>query len=321
MSGNWTIVAAFLVDLLVGDPRGVPHPVVYMGKAIVILEKWIRTIAKTEKNLKRAGALLPLTLVGGSYLLCWLLLAGLERIAPWLAWGAEVWLISTTIATKGLAQAGLEIYELLAAGRIPEARRALSMVVGRDTDKLDEREISRGAVETVAENIVDAIISPLFYAALGGAPLAMAYRAANTLDSMVGYKDDRYRELGWASARLDDLANYLPARLAAWLIVCAAWLLRLNGKNAWRIARRDARLHPSPNSGWPEAAVAGALEIRLGGLNYYRGVPSLRPPMGDPRRPIAPGDILEAVRIARCAAWLFLSLCLVSSFLFSLIFP
>ncbi|MEW9671995.1 adenosylcobinamide-phosphate synthase CbiB [Ammoniphilus sp. 3BR4] len=306
-----TLFCAYLLDRLIGDPRFLPHPVVGMGRLITRLEIGIRAIGLKEKQLKWAGLLFPLVLVGGSFLLVWLFLIGLSAIHPWLAWGVEVWLISTTIATKGLADAGMEIFRHLKSGQLAEARKALSMVVGRDTENLDEPEISRGAVETVAENIVDAILSPLFYAAIGGAPLAMAYRAANTLDSMVGYKDERYMNLGWASARFDDWANYIPARLAAAVLVVACWIKGHNGTASWQIVRRDARLHPSPNSGFTEAGMAGALGIQLGGLNYYQGVPSHRARLGDPLRPIRAQDIRETVQVMKLVSLLFLALVMI----------
>ncbi len=258
------LLAAYLLDLLVGDPRWLPHPVVYMGKCIAWLEKKIRRQKFREDQLKRIGIVFPLVLVGGSFLLVWLFLKGLAFIHPWLAWAAEAWLISTTIAARGLGEAGMEIYRHLKKEKVENARKALAMVVGRDTEVLNEREISRGAVETVAENIVDAIVSPLLYAALGGAPLAMAYRAANTLDSMVGYKNERYANLGWASARFDDAVNYIPARLAAIVLVIVSWMMRLDWRKCFAVIRRDARLHPSPNSGFTEAGVAGAWVFNSG---------------------------------------------------------
>jgi len=297
---------AYLIDRVVGDPRWLPHPVVFMGKVISLLEKGIRKVWKTDRSLKMAGVLFPLFLVGGSFVLVWGLLKGLSFIHPLLALAVEIWLISTTIAVKGLASAGKEIYDHLKGGNLAEARQALSMVVGRDTENLDEKEVSRGAVETVAENIVDAILSPLFYAAIGGAPLAMAYRAANTLDSMLGYKNEKYLHLGWASARFDDLANFIPARLAALLLVVISWILRLNGKRAWKTILQDARKHPSPNSGFTEAGVAGALGIQLGGLNYYQGIPSYRATMGMATRPITCTDILLTNKIMHGVPLLFL---------------
>ncbi|MGE7273364.1 adenosylcobinamide-phosphate synthase CbiB [Brevibacillus panacihumi] len=306
----WVLVTAYLIDRVVGDPRSLPHPVVIIGWWISRLEWLIRTCVKQEKHLKAAGVLFPLLIVAGSYAVVWLIIWAGALVSPWLSFALSAWLISTTIATKGLADAGLEIMRHLQAGDIPAARRSLSMVVGRDTEHLDEAEICRGAVETVAENIVDAIVSPLIYAAIGGAPLAMAYRAANTLDSMLGYKNEKYRNLGWASARFDDVANYIPARLTALLLLAASWLLRLDVRQSWQIIRRDAHLHPSPNSGLPEAAVAGALGVQLGGLNTYQGVPSERARLGDARRPLRPEDIRMTVRLMYGASMLCLLVCL-----------
>lgn len=306
----WVLVTAYLIDRVVGDPRSLPHPVVIIGWWISRLEWLIRTCVKQEKHLKAAGVLFPLLIVAGSYAVVWLIIWAGALVSPWLSFALSAWLISTTIATKGLADAGLEIMRHLQAGDIPAARRSLSMVVGRDTEHLDEAEICRGAAETVAENIVDAIVSPLIYAAIGGAPLAMAYRAANTLDSMLGYKNEKYRNLGWASARFDDVANYIPARLTALLLLAASWLLRLDVRQSWQIIRRDAHLHPSPNSGLPEAAVAGALGVQLGGLNTYQGVPSERARLGDARRPLRPEDIRMTVRLMYGASLLCLLVCL-----------
>lgn len=304
------LMAAYIIDRILGDPRWIPHPVIYMGKGIQWLEKKIRSWSLPEERLKGAGILFPVMIAGGSYGAVWLLLKGLMLLHPYLAWGMEVWLISTTIATKGLTDAGLEIYHLSIQGKLKEARVALSMVVGRDTHSLDQLEVSRGAVETVAENIVDAILSPLFYAAIGGAPLAMAYRAINTLDSMVGYKDEQYLHLGWASARLDDGANFLPARLAAVMLVFASWLQRLDWRGCWKVISRDARLHPSPNSGFTEAGVAGALGIQLGGTNYYKGKVSHRAKMGDPVRGIKPSDITQTIGLMKLVSSIFLIVCI-----------
>ncbi|MGC5326169.1 adenosylcobinamide-phosphate synthase CbiB [Brevibacillus sp. SYSU BS000544] len=293
------LLAAYIVDRIVGDPRSLPHPVVWIGYGITMLEKWIRSFAHSDRSLRWAGLLFPLVIAGGSCAVIWLLLEGVSRIHPWLGTALEIWLISTTLATKGLAEAGLQIYHHLVNNDREKARQSLSMVVGRDTEQLDEPEICRGAVETVAENIVDAIISPLFFAAIGGAPLAFLYRATNTLDSMVGYKNDRYLYLGWASARLDDLLNYLPARITGLLLVLACGIKRLNWRACWSMILRDAKLHPSPNSGIPEAGVAGALGIQLGGLNYYKGVASFRAQMGDPHRSLQVNDIGVTVELMK----------------------
>ncbi|QSF47625.1 adenosylcobinamide-phosphate synthase CbiB [Paenibacillus tianjinensis] len=309
------LLAAYVLDRLVGDPRSLPHPVVLMGKAITALERLIRRFVRQPRSLKRAGVLLPLLVAGGSWLLTAALLWLLSVISPWLALAAEAWLISTTIAAKGLKDAGMAVYVELRKGDLPAARQALGMIVGRDTVSLESPEIVRGTVETVAENIVDAIISPLFYALLGGAPLAMAYRAVNTLDSMVGYKNDKYRDLGWASARLDDVANYIPARITALLLTLCARLLRLDWRRCWSTVRRDARLHPSPNSGYPESAVAGALGIRLGGVNVYHGVASFRAYMGEPLRSLEPEDIIVTSRMMLLSSSIFVVLCATLAFI------
>lgn len=298
------LAAAFILDLLIGDPRWIPHPVIGMGKAIKGTEAWIRRSFRPE-NLKKAGVLLPVLIVGGSFAITWAALQLLAWIHPWLAWAAEAVLIATTIAVKGLKDAGLEIYHHLQKGDLPAARTSLSMIVGRETSHLDEPEIVRGTVETVAENIVDAVISPLLYALIGGAPLAMAFRAVNTLDSMVGYKNEKYKDLGWASARFDDLANWIPARLTGLLLTLSAWILQLDCRNAFRMIQRDAKKHPSPNSGFPESAVAGALGIRLGGTNVYHGVTSFRAYMGDATRPMEAHDILLTNRLLLTVSVLF----------------
>lgn len=310
MTISLIIMAAYLLDRLIGDPRWLPHPVIGMGYAISALEKAIRRQVGSDRGLKRAGLLLPLIVAGGSFVLAWALLRLLAWIHPWLSVGAEMVLIATTIASKGLKEAGMAVYRELQAGDLPAARRELGMIVGRDTQQLDEPEIVRGAVETVAENIVDAIISPLFYALIGGAPLALAYRAVNTLDSMVGYKNEKYLHLGWASARLDDVANYIPARLTAVMLVAAAWMQRHDAARSWRTVKRDARLHPSPNSGFPESAVAGALGTRLGGYNVYHGVRSFRAYMGDQIRPLESEDIRHTIRLMFAVSGMFVGLCL-----------
>lgn len=302
------LLAAYIVDRIIGDPRSLPHPVVWIGYCITMLEKWIRSFAHTDRSLKWSGLLFPLVIAGSSYVIVWSLIEVFSRIHPWMGTALEIWLISTTIATKGLADAGLQIYHHLFNNRKEQARQSLSMVVGRDTENLDEPEICRGAVETVAENIVDAIISPLFFAAIGGAPLAFLYRATNTLDSMVGYKNERYLHLGWASARLDDLLNYLPARITGLLLVLASGIKGLNWRECWSTILRDAKLHPSPNSGIPEAGVAGALGIQLGGLNYYKGVASLRAQMGYPHRSLQANDIGVTVELMKLVSILAVAL-------------
>lgn len=305
MIGAWIILAAYTLDLIIGDPRWIPHPVIAMGKAITGLENIIRRKVTTAPGLLYAGFLFPLLIVTGAFVLTWALLKLLFYIHPALAVAGEILLIATTIATRGLRDAGMDVYKHLRAGQLPEARAALGMIVGRDTKQLESSEVVRGTVETVAENIVDAIISPLFFAFLGGAPLAMAYRAVNTLDSMVGYKNEKYKSLGMASARLDDIANYIPARITALLLFASAQVLGLHVKNSVRTVKQDARKHPSPNGGYPESAVAGALGIRLGGYNVYHGVRSFRAYMGIPYHEMEAGHIRTTIMMMYISSSLF----------------
>lgn len=310
------VLLAFLTDLAVGDPRWLPHPVVLMGKAIDFLEKVMRCLARSPGALLAAGTVLAVLLVGGSWLITYFGLLWAYKVNVWLGSALTVWLISTTIAARGLAGAATEIYLLLKAGDLTAARRKVGWIVGRDTGSLDFRGVTRATVETVAENIVDGIIAPLFYAMLGGAPLAMAYRAVNTLDSMVGYKNERYLYFGRASARLDDLANYIPARLTGLLLLGAALLMNLNYRRAYTTLRKDAPGHPSPNSGIPESTVAGALGVRLGGLNYYHGQESFRAYMGEETTPLVPEHINQTVRLMYAASFLAVGLSLIISYLF-----
>ncbi|HHV62054.1 MAG TPA: cobalamin biosynthesis protein CobD [Firmicutes bacterium] len=303
MWASWLQVpAAYLVDLVIGDPPWMPHPVVGLGKLISFLERLARGLARTERQERVAGIFLAAFVVGVAGLSTWLLLYAAGYIINHLAYTLSAFLVSTTIALRGLAEAAQRVRRALDQGDLQEARLRLGEIVGRDTAGLPASEIIRATVETVAENTVDAVISPLFYAFLGGAPLAMAYRAVNTLDSMVGYRNIIYVNLGWASAKLDDIANYIPARIAGAALVAAAWLTGRDARKAWRIIRRDARKHPSPNGGIPESAVAGALGVRLGGVNYYQGVPSHRGYLGDPDRQLAPSDINDAVTLLHVAS-------------------
>lgn len=303
--GAWILLAAYLLDLIIGDPRWIPHPVIGMGKAISGLERMIRKKVTTDRGLIAAGFLFPLVIVTGSFVLTWAFLKLLFYVHPALAVAGEIVLIATTIATKGLRDAGMEVYKHLREGDLDKAREALGMIVGRDTKQLDAPEVVRGTVETVAENIVDAIISPLFFAFIGGAPLAMAYRAVNTLDSMVGYKNEKYRFLGMASARLDDIANYIPARISALLLFASAQILGLHVKNSIRTVKQDARKHPSPNGGYPESAIAGALGIRLGGFNEYHGVRSFRAYMGVPYHEMEVRHIQMTIQMMYISSSLF----------------
>mgnify|MGYP001172744392 CR=1 FL=1 len=295
---DWTVLAAIamvaiVIDWLVGDPRHLPHPVIGMGRWIQFLETRLYTEPNDDpRRLKRRGATLAaLTILPVFLLGTWVVLI-FNRIHPWAGFTVQAWLVSTTIAVKGLKDAAFAVYRPLCDGELELARRKTGEIVGRDTAHLDEAELTRATVETVAENTTDAFIAPLFFALLGGAPLALAYRAVNTLDSMVGYKNERYIHFGWASARLDDVLNWIPARLSGFLLSLACLGDRqLSMIRAWKAMIVFARRHPSPNSGYPESATAGALGIELGGTNQYGGKVSERPRLGWPLRGKTRDDI------------------------------
>lgn len=286
---------ALVIDTLIGDPRWSWHPVALIGKLIAALEKALLRPADRPARKRLAGAALVLAVLGVTYAIVWAATQALARLGPYPSYLGSAALLAFAISPRSLAEAGLEIRNYLLAGDIAQARAKVGWIVGRDTAGLDGAEVTRATVETVAENIVDGVISPLFYAALGGAPLAFLYRAVNTLDSMVGYRNDKYGDFGMVAARLDDVFNYVPARITGALLVAAAFILGRDSRGAARCIRRDAAKHPSPNSGIAEAGVAGALGIRLGGLNYYGGVPSRRAYMGDPLAELAPVHITQTV--------------------------
>ncbi len=309
------VVIAIAIDLAVGDPRSIPHPVVLIGRFISAFERlWNRGTAQQRRV---SGFLLTTMVVGGVWGISWLMLALLERLHPGLALIAELWLLSTTLAIKGLGDAASAVIKPLTQGDLPAARKALGMIVGRDTQNLDEAEITRGTVETVAENTVDGIAAPLFFALIGGAPLALAYKAVNTLDSMVGYKNQRYADFGYASAKLDDVANWVPARLTAlclWLaglLLSTSGILTLRWQGALRGTCRDAPRHPSPNAGWPEAIVARLLGVQLGGTNFYQGVASHRATLGEPLESLRVAHISGTVSLMHGAWMLFMLLSVV----------
>lgn len=279
--GWLSVPLAYLIDLVVGDPDALPHPVRIIGTAVYRVEKCLRAVAKSRRSERLAGVMLALLIpsVAGATIwgLCYLAAAVHSTIGILVS----AWFISTTISSRGLVEVGNSVYGFLGRNEYEQARKVVDGIVGRDTDDMSEAEMIRSTVETMSENIVDGVVAPIIYAFLGGAPLAMAYRAINTLDSMVGYRNERYLYFGWASARLDDLANYIPARITGIFIVITAALLGFRAGDALRIIKRDSGKHPSPNSGIPEAGVAGALGVQLGGTNYYEGIPSSRARLGD----------------------------------------
>lgn len=309
MSHILSILLGFGLDLLLADPGWMPHPVVYMGKAISALEGALRKrFPQTPAGERAAGrvlaAVLPLGTLTLTGAVCW----GCQRLHPALGLLVQTLWCWQALALRGLAIESKHVYEQLAAGDLPAARTAVGRIVGRDTQALSEQGVTKAAVETVAENFADGVAAPLFYMLLGGAPLALCYKAVNTMDSMVAYKNDRYLHFGRAAAKLDDAANFIPARLAALLLIAAAALNGQNGKNAFRIWRRDRFNHASPNSAQTESVVAGALGIQLAGPASYFGRLHDKPTIGDSLRQVEPRDILRANRLLYTAGVLALAL-------------
>lgn len=301
-----SIWAAYGLDLILGDPYRFPHPVIYIGKFISFLEKQVRKIAKTPAALKGGGVFLVFSTVLVTYGLALLVLMGAKQIHLYLFYFLNVLMMWTCLAAKSLRQESMKVFDALQAGDIVQARTYLSYIVGRDTKELTEEEITKATVETVVENTADGVVAPLFYMFLGGAPLALAYKAVNTMDSMVGYKNDKYLHLGWAAAKFDDLANYIPARVTGVFLVIAAFFLRLNYRGSGKILCRDRRNHTSPNCGYPEAAAAGALDIQLGGAHTYFGKTVYKPTIGDDIRQVERQDIRHGVKMMYLSAVLVL---------------
>jgi adenosylcobinamide-phosphate synthase len=293
------LAAAVVLDLIFADPRNWPHPIVWIGRLITRLEDLLRERFKDEVLAGLLLVLAVLTITGFSSLLV-LDLTG--RIAGWLQILLALWLAASCLALRSLHLESKTVIAALEAGDIGAARLALSMIVGRETAQLEEEDILRATIETVAENASDGVIAPLFYLCIAGPVGALLYKAVNTLDSMVGYKNERYLRFGRVAAQLDDLLNWIPARLSGLLLVAAAWLAGLNGSGAWRIMRRDAHLHASPNAGWPEAAAAGALDIQLGGGATYFGEYVEKPTFGDGNGPVAVGHYRRMIRLLYAAA-------------------
>ena len=305
-----SLALALLLDLIAGDPQWSFHPIRIIGKLITCIEKWLKNLFQNSIGEKKTGVLLCLSVITIVYSLTFSIVYGAYWINTYLGIMVYSILIYYTISLKALGNAALAIKSLLLNGNEADARNHLSLIVGRDTAVLNREEIVRATVETVAENTSDGIVAPLFFVLLGGAPLGMTYKAINTLDSMVGYKNERYLQLGWASARCDDLANYLPARLTGLLLMVSAVVLQKDWKNSWMTMMRDARKHASPNSGYPESAVAGALNVRLGGTNYYSGIPRTTALLGYQSKPLNETSIGDVVKMMYCSSLIMVFLCL-----------
>ena len=289
------VLGGFVLDTIFGDPAWIPHPVVIMGKVISALEKRLRArLPKTPQGELLGGGIVAFTLPVGTFLLTSLVCFGAAKISPWLGLAVQMFWCGQALAAKGLAQESNNVYKELVKPDLSAARKAVSRIVGRDTQNLTIEGVTKAAVETVAENASDGVIAPLLYMMIGGAPLALTYKAINTMDSMLGYKNEKYLYFGRAAAKLDDVANYIPSRLAGLLWCAAAGLTGNSATGAWKIWRRDRRNHASPNSAQTESACAGALGVQLAGPAYYFGEYYDKPTIGDTLRPIEPEDIRRA---------------------------
>ena len=299
----WAVVGGFVLDALFGDPAWLPHPVVFMGKAIARLEGFLRPrLPKTPRGEVLGGAIVAFCLPVGTLLFTGAVCRGAARLHPLLGLAVQMFWCAQALAARGLVQESTNVYKELIKPDLPAARRAVRRIVGRDTAALTAEGVTKAAVETVAENASDGVIAPLLYMLIGGAPLALTYKAINTMDSMLGYKNEKYLYFGRIPAKLDDVANYLPSRLAALLWVAAAAFTHNDAKGAWKIWRRDRRRHASPNSAQTESACAGALGVQLAGPAYYFGQYYPKLTIGDALRPIEPEDILRANRMMYVAS-------------------
>ncbi len=299
------IFAVGLLDVALGDPRWFPHPVRVMGVIIHRCEQLVLGFCECPLSKRIAGTGLALGLPFVCFVIVRECISYMDVLNETLSFVVWIVLGYTTVAARDLWNHAMSVYQAMTDSGLPEARVAVSQIVGRDTTHLSESEVVRATIESVSENSSDGIVAPLFYLVLGGPPLAMAYKAVNTLDSMIGHRNAKYEDLGWASARLDDLVNWIPARLTALAIAVAASMRLGSGRASWRICWRDARKHPSPNSGWPEAAMAGALGVQLGGVSEYGGCFEERQRLGEPGNSLGPSLIPLALQVISIA-----SLCL-----------
>ena len=303
------IVAGFILDLIFGDPHSLPHPICLIGNFISFLERSLRKIFGFSNNgLLFGGGVLVLIVISTCFVLPYALLYLAGMVNPWLAFALETLMFYQIFATKCLRDESMKVYYALQKGDLDEARLMLSWIVGRDTKNLSEAEVTKGAVETIAENTADGIIAPMFYMFLGGAPLAFLYKGINTMDSMVGYKNEKYLYFGRCAAKLDDVANFIPARITGLLMIAAAYFLNLDVQGAWKTFWRDRYNHLSPNSAMTESVAAGALNIQLGGGHFYFGKWVHKDTIGDDIRPVKAEDIVATNNLLYMTAVLSLIL-------------
>ncbi len=288
------IVCGFLLDLVIGDPHGWPHPIIAIGNLISKLEKKVRAVSGTDPaKLLRGGFVLVVVVCVLSFSIPFLILSVAGQVDIWLRFVLETVMCYQIFCTRSLKDESMKVYDALEAGDLPLGRKMLSWIVGRDTAELSEEEVIKGAVETVAENTADGILAPMLYMFIGGAPLAFLYKGINTMDSMIGYKDEKFLYIGRYAAKLDDIANFLPARITAFCMMAASFFIGLDTKSAWRIFWRDRFHHLSPNSAQTESVAAGALHLMLGGDHYYFGKLVHKETIGDDLQKAAPIHIKQ----------------------------
>ena len=308
------IVAGFILDLIFGDPHWLPHPICLIGNLIGFLEKNLRRLLAPGKTaLLLGGALMVVIVISLSYAVPYAVLMLAEQVSPWLRFALETIMFYQIFATKCLRDESMKVYTALHNNDLEDARVKLSWIVGRDTKELTAEEVTKGAVETVAENTADGIIAPMFYMFIGCAPLAFLYKGINTMDSMVGYKNDKFLYFGRCAAKLDDVANFIPARITGILMILASYFLNMNAAGAWKIFWRDRYNHLSPNSAMTESVTAGALNIQLGGDHYYFGKLVHKDTIGDNIRPVVAEDIVAVNNLLYMTA-------VISLLLFSLVY-
>lgn len=310
---KWSLLALVIgagIDLLIGDPHALPHPVAGIGRLITGLERVFRRLCpKTARGERWAGLLIWVFTVLLSAGIPAALLLAAGRVSVWLRLALESVMCWQVLAARALRDESMRVYDALTGGTLEDARRAVAMIVGRDTARLDADGVARAAVETVAENTSDGVVAPMLYLAIGGAPLGFFYKAVNTMDSMLGYVEPPYRDVGFVPAKLDDVFNFLPARISALLMLAAGAILRLDVRNGWKIFKRDRYHHASPNSAQTESVCAGLLGLRLAGDAWYHGVLHKKDYIGDAARAIEPADIPRACRLMYLTALLAMALC------------
>ena len=312
------LVMGYILDLIFGDPYWMPHPVRFIGNLISILEKVIRRfMPKTKRGEYIGGIILTVMVVSISMVIPLVIILMAKSINTYLALTVETFMCYQILATKSLKVESMKVYDELAKNDLPSARKAVSMIVGRDTKDLTFSGVAKAAVETVAENTSDGIIAPMIFIAIGGAPMGFFYKAINTMDSMVGYKNEKYMNFGRCAAKLDDVVNYLPARISAYEMILSSFFLRYDYKNAFKIYKRDRYNHASPNSAQTESVCAGALDVQLAGNAYYFGKLYEKPTIGDNIREINYDDIKKANRLLYCTS--FISIVIISVIKISII--